>query len=196
MPRCRHRAVKLQRMQVLTISPQSAVPHSACAVPAQAEQRVGHILPHGRTIPPGVTTFPHERDKTQPVGWKGRKAQRQNSWASPRLPVVVQPNSPASATQEDPWKHEKLNLSKKHWTQLILLSKELPQIGSESSKFLFGRKTDRRVWSQWTGRHKRAKLKPRITPPHPSNLAGVARCPLGLHPTQGATTEAGKPTAG
>lgn len=79
MPRCRHRAVKLQRIQVLTISPQSAVPRSACAVPAKAEQRAGHILPHGHTIPPGVTTFPHERDKTQPVGWKGRKAQRQNT---------------------------------------------------------------------------------------------------------------------
>lgn len=194
VPRCRHGAARLQRTHGLTISPQSAVPSSATQ--AEAERRVGSILPHSHTTPQGATKFPLERHEIQAVGWKRRRTRRENIWTSPRLPTVVEPNSPALAAQGDPWKHEKLNLSKKWWTQLILPSKELPQTGSEGSRFMFRRKTHGKVWSQWTGCHNRARLNPRITPPCPSNHAGPAHCLLGRHPTQGPTMEAGKPTAG
>lgn len=118
--RCGHRAAKLQRMQGLSTCPQLAVSCSVYAVQAKAEWRDVHILPHGLTTPLRVIKFRQEGDKTQPVGWKGSRTLKQDTWASPRLPVVVQPNLPASDTQKHPWKHEKLNLSTKRWTQLIL----------------------------------------------------------------------------
>lgn len=78
----------------------------------------------GTSFPTAVTShqespgFPGKEIKLYP--WAGRGGgQWQNTWASRRLLVVLEPNSPASTTQEHPRKRKKFTQSKKHRAQLI-----------------------------------------------------------------------------
>lgn len=115
MPRCRHWAVKLHRRHGLSISSWSAVPLPVHAVLDEAEWMDGHILPYCHATPLEVTTFPQEREQTWPRGSKGRRKYMPNTWALASLPVVVQSNSPASATQEDPWKPKRVRNAGYSW---------------------------------------------------------------------------------
>lgn len=149
VPRCRHRAVKLHRTHGLSISSWSAVPHPVRAVLDEAERMVGHLLPHSSTTPLGVTKFSHETEQTWPRGSEGRWRHAKHlsigqiaCCGAAKLTSFSHPGGPME-TQE----------SKKCCIQLILLPKGPPQIGSESSKLLFRRKTHCKVWSQRTGCH-------------------------------------------
>lgn len=189
---CRHWAVKLQRTQGLSISSWPAVAHPVRAT-LDWGRADGWAHPSPQPYHPTEShqVFPGKRaNLTQGLRGKEKTHAKHLSISqiaccgAAKLTSFSHPGGPMET-------HE----SKKCWIQLFLPSKRPPQIGSESSKFLFRRKTDCKVWSQWTGRHNRARLNLRITPSHLSNWSGASHCPLGLHPSQRVTMEAGKPTA-